>query len=218
MMDRRNKLAGSNPLARPSLDDLTDAMIAPEQGTLRVGSYTLTPTGLVGHSQSVEEWQAVGDLLRRLEGGIQWMLADWLIEGEREYGQTYQMVADLTGYEYGYLRNLVYVAGKLSLRSDKLSFKHHQMVAPLPPDHQRAWIEWAEQTNASAAELAKAMKGTAQVEEKPGAVEKQARTWSVDVTKLARRIDQLDAKDRARVRERAEWLADYYLRIAERAR
>lgn len=218
MMDRRNKLAASNPLARPSLDDLTDAMIAPEQGTLRVGGYTLTPTGLVGHSASHAEWLAVGDLLRRLEGGIQWMLADWLIEGEREYGQTYQMVAEATGYEYGYLRNLVYVAGKMSLRSDKLSFKHHQILAPLPPEHQKAWIEWAELSGASAAELSKELKGQPQIEERAGAIEKQARQWSADVVKLAKQIDQLDAKDRARVRERAEWLADFYRQIAERAR
>ena len=218
MMDRRNKLTSSNPLARPSLDDLTDAMLAPEQGTLRVGSYTLTPTGLVGQSASHEEWLAVGELLRRLEGGIQWMLADWLIEGERVYGLTYQMVAEMVGYEVATLRNLVYVAGKISLRSDKLTFGHHALLAALPPDHQRAWIEWAESNNASIADMRKAMKGQAQIEEKPGAMEKQARTWSADVVKMARQIDQLDAKDREKVRQKAEWLAEYYRNIAERAR
>jgi hypothetical protein len=217
---RRNKLAASNPL-RPSLDALAEAMLTEPaaDGTLRVGNYTLTPTGLIGQAASAAEWEQIGDLLRRLEGGIQWMLADWLIEGEREYGQTYQHVAEVTGYEYGYLRNLVYVSGKLSLRSDKLTFAHHTLVAALEPEQQRAWIEWAEANNASVAQMRKAMKGEpASPAPAVSVLDKQARTWGAEISKMARLVEQLDAKDRARVRERAAWLADYYRQIAEKAR
>ena len=220
---RRNKLAASNPL-RPSLDALAEAMLTEPaaDGTLRVGNYTLTPTGLIGQAASAAEWEQIGDLLRRLEGGIQWMLADWLLEGERRYGQTYQHVAEVTGYEVATLHNLVYVAGKISLRSEKLTFGHHALVAAMDEADQMAWLEWAETNRASIAQMRKAikaaMKGEPPAAEQGGAMVRQARKWAAEVAGVGDKLAAMDAQQRDVVRTRALWLAAYYHEIAERAK
>ena len=41
----------------------------------------------------------------------------------------------------------------LSLRSDKLSWSHHVLLAPLDPEDQRHWIERAEGERLSVADL-----------------------------------------------------------------
>jgi hypothetical protein len=187
-------------------------------GSLTYKRSVMTPVGLVMPDDVTDdELVELGEILRGMENSVQWLLGDWLNRAERVWGTVYK---DVPEYSYQTLRDYAYVARhvELSIRNRQLSFAHHRLVAALPPDDQQAWLDYAAQNNLSIADLRKAMKGTPKTDETTGAVEKQARTWSADVTKLARRIDQLDAKDRQRVRARAEWLADYYLRIAEKAR
>jgi N6-adenosine-specific RNA methylase IME4 len=76
-----------------------------------------------------------------------WWLGDWLRFGERKWGEQYKEAVDVTGYEYGTLRNAKMVADRfddLSRRRDNLSFAHHQEVASLPqPDADRLLEEAA---------------------------------------------------------------------------
>lgn len=96
---------------------------------IEIGNFKILPTGLqiAGHI-NVDEWQAFGQHIRMMETSIQWIIGDWLAYGEREYGKTYQEVAELTGYAYGTLQNLVWIAKQFefSYRYEKLSHTHHQ--------------------------------------------------------------------------------------------
>lgn len=130
-----------------AMDDLTtDSLPILEDGTLTLGQFTLTPVGLhvYGHP-SEDDWLAVGGALRRLQSSLQWLIGDWLLLGEREWGVTYERVAELTGYDVATLRDCAYVSShvKMSIRIDKLSFMHHRLVAALPEAEQREWLRWA---------------------------------------------------------------------------
>lgn len=63
------------------------------------------------------------------------------------------------GYERGTLRDYAWVARKSSIRIDDLSFAHHRLVAPLPPDDQREWLTLALQNEWTVAELRRELKG-----------------------------------------------------------
>jgi hypothetical protein len=160
-MNRRNKLNQSDPFKRkgmPSLEELTNAMIetaAPslpmavddKRGTITVGTFTLTSVGLSASKDAYfDDWLTIGNLLRRIHRSYTWLLADWIRLGERHWGDTYVQAAEELGYDPHTLRNYVWVANKvdLSLRSDKLSFAHHRLVARLEdPKWQRYWLDAA---------------------------------------------------------------------------
>jgi len=97
------------------------------------------------------------------------VIGDYIAFGiEREYGETYEWMSELTGYEVQTLRNMVYtcLGVDLSLRSDKLNFGHHVLVAALrledgSPDisKQHYWLKKAEVGELSISQLRDAIKG-----------------------------------------------------------
>jgi len=188
-------------------------------GTLTYKRTTMTAVGLVMPDDMTEdELVEIGTLLRGMENSIQWLLGDWLNRAERMWGRIYD---DVDGYTYGTLRTYASVARsvQLSIRIDKLSFAHHQLVAALSPDDQRGWLAYALENNLSVAQMRKAMKGdSVAVEQGGGAMVRQARKWSAQVAGIDSKLKGMNAQQRAQVRTRAEWLAAYYHEIAEKAK
>lgn len=238
-MDYRNKnRLNANPI---DLMGLTDAMIeddkAPEiveverivevipanalvsldDGSMQYGSYTLTVKGLMGGEQADEaEWENLGAVLRRLEGAIQWLIGDWFVQAERKWGKTYEQVSQKTGYAEKTLREYAYVARNvdLSIRMDKLSFGHHQLVAGKSPDEQYKWLAWAESQKASISQLRKALKPPAPPDEW-GDEEQQMNVLSQYVNQNRAKIAGLKPEKRREYAEDAEKLAEYYARLAQ---
>ena len=133
-----------------------------DDGTIQLGSFTLTRVGLtVASAATYEEWDKVGTMLRRLDASIQWLIGDWMAFGERQYNKTYAQVAEATGYEEKTLYQYAWVASKVnfSVRTEKLSFTHHQLVAHLATEEQQRWLEWAVENKVSVAQMRKAMRG-----------------------------------------------------------
>ena len=120
----------------------------------------MTPTGLVAGGQATfDEWQRVGDVLKRLDASIQWLIGDWFAYGEQVWGQTYDQVSEATGYEIKTLYDYAYVAKNVdfSVRTEKLTFGHHKLVARLEPEEQRRWLEYAAIHQLSISQLRQAM-------------------------------------------------------------
>ncbi|MDX2078696.1 MAG: hypothetical protein SFZ02_19850 [bacterium] len=116
-----------------------------DTGAIDIGNFRVLATGLqIADGVDVEEWQAFGQHIRMMETSIQWIIGDWLAYGERVYGKTYQEVAELTGYTYETLRNLVWVVRQfdLSSRNDKLSFGHHQTALALCDGNGKVAFDW----------------------------------------------------------------------------
>ena len=101
--------------------------------------YEIMPTGLaIRDPLTFDEWLDCGHVLWRIKQSMQWCIGDWLVYGERQYGEMYAQALDETGYRYGSLRNMLYVAGKIELsrRRDNLSWSHHYEIASLEDSDQ----------------------------------------------------------------------------------
>lgn len=123
-----------------------NAAIIPAGDAVRMGRFTLTPVGLTANGMvSAHEWEQFYISLKRVTESIQWATADWLLMGEHQHGKTYTQMSALTGLKEKTLREYAYVARSvhLSIRMDKLSFAHHQLVAALTPEEQRERLQYA---------------------------------------------------------------------------
>lgn len=102
------------------------------------------------------EWLATGRRLGAIGRCSQWWIGDWIRYGTARWGEKYAEAARVTGYDVASLRNMAWVASQfddLSLRSDKLTWSHHVLLAPLEAEEQRAWLERAQQERLSVADL-----------------------------------------------------------------
>jgi hypothetical protein len=101
------------------------------------------------------EWLAAGRRLGAIGRCSQWWIGDWIRYGTAKWGEKYAEAARVTGYDVASLRNMAWVASRfdLSLRSDKLTWSHHVLLAPLEPDRQRHWLERATEERLSVADL-----------------------------------------------------------------
>lgn len=110
-----------------------DKITKHENGNLTYQGWHITPTALLPPDNITEDgYTEIGKLLLRLEGSLQWLLGDWLKEGEnRQWGETYERVAGEFGYKVKTLQDYASVCRNVetSIRIEVLSFGHHQIIA-----------------------------------------------------------------------------------------
>lgn len=102
------------------------------------------------------EWLSTGRRLGAIGRCSQWWIGDWIRYGNARWGEKYTEAARVTGYDVASLRNMAWVAAQFddsSLRSDKLSWSHHVLLAPLERDEQERWIARAVEQRLSVADL-----------------------------------------------------------------
>jgi hypothetical protein len=128
-----------------------------------VGSkFTTSAVGLVAISKPTwGEWECALSVVGGISRSCQWWLGDMLNLGHSTFGEKYTQAINDLKLDPGYLRNVSYVCGRvqLSLRSDKLTFSHHTLVAPLESPEQKKWIILAVNNGWTVAELRQAMRG-----------------------------------------------------------
>ena len=109
--------------------------------------YRLTGVGLDPNtlSDNKDHWEQLGRLLFRLDHSIQWLIGDWLLHGESNQWGKHEEIADKLGYEVKTLYDYRYVARNVhfSVRTEKLSFGHHKLVAHLQTKEQVQWLRTA---------------------------------------------------------------------------
>jgi len=144
------------------------ALHKPASPKVRLGqSFVVMPHGLAVEGQpSLDEWLEVGTLLNKASDSVHWWIGDWLNYGMEHYGLTYDQAMELLeerglNFSYQTLRTDKYVATAIPLfnRLNKLTWKHHLEVAPLPPDQQQYWLSLAAEKDWSTRELRAAIKG-----------------------------------------------------------
>jgi hypothetical protein len=101
------------------------------------------------------EWLATGRRLGTIGRCSQWWIGDWIRYGASRWGEKYAEAARVTGYDVASLRNMAWVASQfdLSLRSDKLTWSHHVLLAPLETEEQVHWLDRAHEERLSVADL-----------------------------------------------------------------
>jgi hypothetical protein len=124
------------------------------------------PQGELGQS----EWLATGRRLGAIGRCSQWWIGDWIRYGTDRWGEKYAEAARVTGYDVASLRNMAWVASQFdpSLRSDKLAWSHHVLLAPLDVEEQARWLERAIEERLSVADLRLELKASRGGEGKPG--------------------------------------------------
>jgi hypothetical protein len=102
-----------------------------------------------------ETWAELGSRISGISSACAWCLGDWLIYGEKAFGERYKTALAITSLDYQTLRNYAWVARRfdMSRRRDTLSFQHHAEVAALPEPHQDLWLLRAERSQWSRNEL-----------------------------------------------------------------
>jgi len=120
-------------------------------GRPQVSKVAWLPRGELGQAA----WLATGRRLGAIGRCSQWWIGDWIRYGTSRWGERYAEAARVTGYDVASLRNMAWVASQfdLSLRSDKLTWSLHFLLAPLEPDEQKRWLDHALEERLSVADL-----------------------------------------------------------------
>jgi hypothetical protein len=119
-------------------------------------SFVLTSIGLMPlGTPSYAQWEAVGFFIKQTQNACALWLGDWINYGQARFGEKYYLAIVKTGLDYGTLRNAAYTARRIHLSdlSDKLGYKHHELVAPLPRFDQQELLREAERRNLSRREF-----------------------------------------------------------------
>lgn len=116
---------------------------------LELTDFTIGPIGLtVKQTPTFESWAGIGDLLRTVERGIQFVIGDWCSVGEREFGERAAQVIDAKSWSASTVTVYRWVAAHVppENRRTDLSFSHHMAVADCEPEMQREWLAKAADT------------------------------------------------------------------------
>ncbi len=107
----------------------------------------VTPVG----NPTFDEWLLAGTFINNADKSVHFWIGDWLNYGEERWGQMYEQAIERTGFDYGTLADDKYVASRVnfSVRTEKLSFTHHRLVAPHTPQEQKILLAKAEEMGLS---------------------------------------------------------------------
>lgn len=107
----------------------------------------------------MDNWLEYGLTLAVEQSPIQWRMGQWLVTGEKLYGnKAYWQAELLTGYNRAALRKFVLVTEQVRLRNEELSWSHHLAVAHLSPEKQSEWLTRALVGNLSVRDLQASIK------------------------------------------------------------
>lgn len=86
------------------------------------------------------KWEEEGRKLQSIDAALNWWLGDWLVAGEKRYGETYAQAIEVTGHKLEQLTVCKYVAGRVKrlTRIKDLSWTHHRYVASVESDEEQA--------------------------------------------------------------------------------
>jgi len=120
-------------------------------GGVAVSSVAWKPTTEL----NAQEWVTLGHRLGKIGRASQWWIGDWIHYGTARWGEKYASASRITGYDVASLRNMAWVAARfaLSLRSDKLTWSHHALLAPLSRQEKEYWLNHAIENGLSVSDL-----------------------------------------------------------------
>ena len=116
---------------------------------------TISPVGLqIAHELSFDEWRELAASIGHASRSIGFIVGDWLVYGQNLFGpegkperrvssEAYQTAIAATGLDLSTLQNYAYVSRNMpfSVRTERLSWEHHRLVAKLPDGDKQDWIE-----------------------------------------------------------------------------
>lgn len=119
------------------------------------GVLTATGLNLARMDLTREDYEALGFMLGSMHETLKWAIGDYLLEGERRYGQEAYQLQEALGISEESRRQYVRVAEAIpmSRRHPELTWSHHRAVSALEPSEQDEWLRRAEESGWSKADL-----------------------------------------------------------------
>jgi hypothetical protein len=110
--------------------------------------YDMHPLGLRFKQGKLpfDTWSNIGGTLEAMERGIQWWIGDWMVYGEKYYGDDHVQAVDATGFQLETIMQHRWVCERVPFERRRLalSYSHHREVADLTPAQQTKWLDKAE--------------------------------------------------------------------------
>ena len=122
--------------------------------------------GALDSKMPFEKWAQAGANLRMLQGEIRWRIGEWLVYGERHYGEdVYQVIDMWDEYSRSSLANMkyTYLAFAGERRRTGVSWSSHSEIRNLPTKEQEQWLDELEM-GMTRAELRLSLDGSEPVE------------------------------------------------------
>ena len=113
-------------------------------------------TGLtINEDMNFEKWEALGKRLKDIAKSIHFWLGDWLLEGDRKFGEISSQAIDENGFDQKILRNDLSICSRIEKRTrkDSLTWSHHKQVAYFELKLQEFFLDKAEREILSNDEL-----------------------------------------------------------------
>lgn len=144
-----------------ALDDDRQSLLARAQ---------MTDTALViPEDLSYDAWAEMGQPLVRIAQASMWWIGDWLLFGERKYGEKYSQAIEATGYALSTLKNAQWVADRFppDQRREDVTFSQHKTIAGLDPKPRAELLARAAEEHMTEGELAGRVKAIKAAEKSP---------------------------------------------------
>lgn len=138
-------------------------LVIADDGTVSVGSFRLTGKGLIAQDGApLEQWTQLLKVLAMMSSKLQMLIGDTLAYGERQYGETYQLVADIFGRQVKTVYQWKWVASSVdfSIRIENGVWGHYQLLASKPHAEQAHWLRQVQVNNWTVAQLREAISPT----------------------------------------------------------
>lgn len=122
-----------------------------------IQSGQFTEIGLVLNREiNQAEWLSLREAIQNIKRAYQWIIGDWMVYGlDHGWMQSYEDMAKLTGLKEKTVKEYTSICRNIpaSIRMDKLSFGHFQLIAPLSDEDKPKWIQLAVDKNMSVRDL-----------------------------------------------------------------
>jgi len=98
-------------------------------------------------NMTYDEWCAYGRTMQQIGRSLNWWLGDWLVHGERRWGETYAQAIEMSGQALETLKKYKAVSDRVNpkVRRRTLSWTHHFYICYLPPEEHEILLDIAEQ-------------------------------------------------------------------------
>lgn len=106
----------------------------------------LTSLSFHPNADTFEEWLEIGRTFRSLHNSVLWWVGDWLVWGNKRWGEKYSQAMEETDYSYDQLRRAYAVSTAFppNRRRARLSWSHHREVLYLMENRQEWYLDKCE--------------------------------------------------------------------------
>lgn len=170
-----------------------NGIVPQPDGSLSYNDMRITQKGIDLSQTEIaqDEFAVFFDFILRLEGSIQFVIGDLVVYGKaHKWEDVFQQIAAESGREISTLYDYSWVCGNIpfSVRTEKLAFGHHKLVASMKPADMQKWLAAAEREGWSVSQMRSEIKKSRQKKKPTNKLDDKIRSFSVHTEKQYKSI------------------------------